>query len=137
MNNRIQYMVSQLVDWYATQCDGLLVLDYDSIPKSDLDKLCAIMLYRDDDLFSEAAGPDNPEWEKSMKPALIESLQDDYFSLMDFPDIWKAGIRFYLKSRICKMIDERLEFINGDSGCHTSLIWDRERERAVEVRSLG
>lgn len=133
-------MVHQLVDWYAkTNRAGMYELDSRDIPENDLNNLTALMLSQDDMLASEATGPDNPEWEKSMQPALIRTLktQKNGYAMEEFHDVWTSGVRAYLMTYIDHLVEERLQELNEDRACHTSLIWDRASEKVVEIRSHG
>ena len=138
-SKQLNNMISQLVDWYAHYEDGLLQLNIFNIPESDLNNLSALMISQDDDLAAEACGPDNPEWEKSMHPALIRTMQSQKngYTMEDFHDVWTAGVRNYLMPRITRLIEERLESLNEHSGCHVSLVWDRGSEKVIEIRPHG
>ncbi len=59
------------------------------------------------------------------------------YTMEEFHDVWTSGVRAYLMPQITRLLDERIETLNEDRECHTSLIWDRAREIAVEVRSAG
>jgi hypothetical protein len=134
---QVTALVQQLINWYGSRQYGMISVDVDKIPEADLNNLCAIMLSQDDDLAAEASGPDNPEFYKAMLPSVILSLMmpKSGFESEDFRDVYNASIRAYLKPRITAMIEEKLEFINEDKVCHTSLIWDRTREKVVEIAS--
>ena len=82
-------------------------------------------------------GPDNPEFQTAMVPALLRSLMmpKNGFESEYFQDAYNASIRSYLRPRIAAMLEEKLEFLNEDRVCHTSLIWDRASEKVVEIRS--
>ena len=137
MNNQIKFLVSQLIEWYSeSDSDGIYV-DLDIIPESDLDNLCAMILSQDDELAAEATGPDNPEFYTAILPSMIRALKmpKNGFENEEFRDVQIASIRHYLKPRIFKMINERLEEIKGDKECHLSLIWDRKSEKVIEIRS--
>lgn len=134
---QVKKMVATLVDWYATRDTGLLVLDPKDIPESDLNNLAGLILSQDDMRASEANGPDNDDWDKSMLPALIRTMQHQKngYNMEEFHDIWTAGVRNYLMPVIKKMIAERLECLNEDMECHMSLIWDRASEKVIEIES--
>lgn len=140
MSNQIKTFVTQLVDWYATRrIDGRLSLHQDQIPETDLDNLCALMLSQDDMLSAEAIGPDNPDFYKAIVPAVFKSLMvpKNGFVNEEFRDVMCSSIRSYLFPHIEKLIDDQLEFVNEDTACHTSLIWDRASEKTIEIRSHG
>jgi hypothetical protein len=134
---QITALVHQLINWYGSRQYGMISVDVDKIPEADLNNLCAIMLSQDDDLASEATGPDNPDFYKAMLPAVVRSLMmpKSGFESEDFRDVYNSGIRAYLKPRITAMIEEKLEFMNEDRVCHTSLIWDRVSEKTLEIAS--
>lgn len=134
-STQVKHMVNDLVDWYAEIKNGLLTLNVSSIPETDLNNLAGLILSQDDWASSEANGADNPEWEKSMLPALIKTMrtQKTGYSMEEFHDVWTSGVRSYVMPAIERMIEEELEYRNGDSGCHTRLVWDRATERTIEV----
>lgn len=138
MSNQINIMVSQIVDWYAKrQRDGMLTLNLNDVPEHDINNLCALMLSQDDDLAAESVGADNPEFFKAIIPAIfkIMVMPRGGFENEEFRDVMCSSIRAYLRPRIEAMIESKLEYVNEDNGCHTSLIWDHVHERAIEVGS--
>jgi hypothetical protein len=140
MNNKqIKQYVSQIVTWYAENIGGLLTLECKNIPESDLNCLAALMLSQDDDLAAEATGPDNPEFYRSLLPSMIRSLQTSKngFESEEFRDVYNSAIRNYLIPQITQMINERLDDLNEDSGCHVKLVWNRATEKTMEIRSHG
>jgi hypothetical protein len=134
-NNQIQIMVNQLVDWYAERKAGLLTLVIDQIPESDLNALVALILSKNDDLAAEASGPDNPEFFTAIMPAMIRALNmpKNGFESEYFRDVQISAIKNYLIPKISVLIADRLEELNEDTECHTSLIWDRAREKTIEM----
>ncbi len=138
MSIHIQTMVNSIVDWYADRENGLLTLDVANIPESDLNNLSATMIAADDMLAAEATGPDNQEWYGSMLPALIRTMQSQKtgYSTEEFHDVWTSSVRNYLMPRIEKLIAKRLEELNEDTECHMSLIWDRAKEKVIEMQNL-
>lgn len=131
---QIKKAVQQIITWYADTRGGLALLDVNNIPENDLNNLCSLILSQNDDLAAEAAGPDNPEWERTMMPALVNTLRSTYGTPTELNDIWTAGIRAYLMPVIQRLLEDELLIINEDTECHMSLIWDRVSERTVEVR---
>jgi len=139
MINQVNQMIAKIIDWYAVDINGIRTLDPHDIPENDINNLTALILSQDDWLSSEANGPDNPEWERSMLPALLKTMQTQKngYSMEEFHDVWTSGVRAYVMKTIAEMIDEALEVLNEDKVCHTSLIWDRASEKTVEIRSHG
>lgn len=135
MSIAIRNTVNGIVDWYSEKEKGLVVLDIQKIPEHDLNALAALILADDPMLASEASGPDNPEWEKSMESALIRTLQKprDQYVMEEFHDIWTSGVRHYLMPRMKRMIDDRLEELNEDMECNIRLVWNRREEKVLEV----
>jgi hypothetical protein len=142
MNSKqVNLFVNDLIGWFGTSDDQHVVtLDAYKIPETELNELAALIMSQDDMLASEATGPDNPEWEKAMLPALYRSMNISNTNpspcfAEEFHDVWTSGVRAYLMPYIEEMINNQLEVLNEDMGCHTSLIWDRASERTVEIRS--
>ena len=136
MSKQVRTMVNQLVDWYAERIDGIITLtSMKNIPESDYNNIAAMMLSQNDDLAAEASGPDNDEFYKSILPAMIKALKmpKNGFENEEFRDVYKSAIRSYVMPKIFGMITERLNELNEDNGCHTSLIWNRESEKVVEL----
>lgn len=126
-----------MVDWYAATdaISGMLVLNPATIPESDLNTLAALLMAEEPMRCSEANGADNPEWEKSMEPALIRIMQQprDKYVMEEFHDIWTSGVRSYFMGDIEYLVNERLEELNEDRECHTRMVWNYATERACEV----
>ena len=141
VNRQLRELVHQLVDWYASSDPktGILSLNPKMIPEDDLNDIAGLILSQCDGTSSEANGADNDEWDKAMLPGLIRTMRTKKTaqSMEEFYDIWISGVRAYVMPTIESIIEEHLEELNEDKVCHTSLIWDRERERTVVVESIG
>ena len=135
---QVRSCVSSLVDWYAERAsNGLLTLDVPNIPESDINNLAGLILAQDTMLAGESTSADNPDWEKSMLPALIRSMrsQKTGYTTEEFHDIWTAGVRNYLMPYMNRMIEECLQDLNGDRECLMEQVYDRATEKVIEIRS--
>lgn len=132
---QVKSLITQLIDWYGIRKSGLLSLDVVAIPEHDINNLCALILSQDDDLATEAAGPDNPEFYTAILPAMLRALQmpKNGFENEEFRNVQTSAIRNYLMTRIGALIEKALEELNEDRVCHVSLIWDRGSEKALEM----
>lgn len=141
MNSKqVNLFVNDLIGWFGTSDDRhVITLDAYKIPETELNALAALIMSQDDMLASEATGPDNPEWEKAMLPALHRTMRMSNTNpnpcfAEEFHDVWTSGVRAYLMPYIERIINDQLEILNEDKECHESLIWDWVNERTVEVR---
>lgn len=141
MDRQVREIADQLVDWYKhhDSVAGMWVIDTHDIPESDLNQLAGMILSKDDGLSAEATGPDNPEWESAMLPALIRAMRSGQppASQEHFNDVWMSGIRAYLRPMMQRILDERLETIMEDSQCYSTHVMDRNTGVVTEIRWNG
>jgi hypothetical protein len=136
---QINNLINDLVSWYATSSntDRQLKLYVSDIPEQDLNNLAGLIISQDDDYAAESTGFDNDDFQRSMLPALITALRGkkNGYTSEEFRDIWTSGVRSYLMPVMQKMIDEVIDDLNGEQGCHIKLVWDRKAEKTMEIRS--
>ena len=93
--------------------DKLFILEYEYIPLYEIDRLVADCL--EYDMYaSEACGPDNPEFGRSMLPALIDAMRDRTMELMK-PTLsgkWTAGVRKYFENLMRRELEHALNELN-------------------------
>ncbi len=99
---------------YSKQ-DGFFLLEYEDIPAHEIDSLVATLM-EDDFSASEACGPDNDEFELSMRPALVNALRDHSMECInhEFSKRWIAGIRKYFEKRLRHELEYILDELNND-----------------------
>ena len=140
-DRQVTDIADRFVELYAKRdsMTGVWSIDTYDIPEYDLNHLAGMMLSKDDDLASQATGPDNDEWEKAMMPALTRALLSGRppAEQEDFNDVWMSGVRAYLRDSMQHVLDERLDFIKEDDQCYTTMVWDRGNERACEITQIG
>ena len=109
MNNQINTFISSLVDNYSkySSVDDCYTLNVNDVPDYDLHTITSIFL-QDKDLASEANGPDNEAYEKSMLPALIRYMSDitDRDEEIEFNRAWREGVTSYFKVMTQELINE-------------------------------
>ena len=81
------------------------------IDDASLYELAASILLHNTDLANEATCCDNPDYEKSMLPALITHMHDvsDKDKKIEFISAWQEGILSYLEDIINELVFERKE----------------------------
>lgn len=95
------------------------MLDINDIGNDELSELAMMILSKDDLLASEATGPDNPAWDKTMMPVLYEAMKHVNEELLQhsFAIAYRNGVIDYLRPRIEKLFNEQLEILNEDYQC--------------------
>jgi len=110
---KINNFVTSLINNYC-QYDNLsetYEIDINDIESDDLYKLCSLIMQDNPDLAIEATSIENPEYEKSMLPALKYCMANNSLS---FEITWQEGILSYLRKRIIGLLDDALEIYNQD-----------------------
>jgi hypothetical protein len=105
--------VRSLLDGY-THYDKLIDaydIHIDDIDADDLYKLCSLIMRDSPDSAIEATSIDNPEYERSMLPALNYFMAHPSMSSL-FTDEWQKGILSYLRNRIISLLEDDLENYN-------------------------
>lgn len=103
--------VSELVSLYAVynRYHQKYILNiYDELPDFCRHKLVSILISEDEDLATEANGPDNPAYEKVMLPALYQHLKDstDRDTEIEFTQKWREGVSHYFGKTMQELVDE-------------------------------
>lgn len=103
---------------YFDQLSKSYEVNIRSIAEWDMDKVVAMMMADNLDLATEATSIDNPEFEKSMLPALTKYLSRSFSSEIqkEYVAAWKKGIFKYMENRIERLFEERLELYNEEQG---------------------
>ena len=91
-------------------------LDYTELTDLQLEELMAQLLIDNEDVASEAVGPDNERFLPKMLPALVKLLQDstNKDNIIDFIEEWKYGTSRYAQNRITELLDWRVSLYNYD-----------------------
>ncbi len=114
---RIACGMNTIVLQYAkySKSEQCFNLSYEDIPAHEIDSLVATLM-EDDFSASEACGPDNDEFELSMRPALVSALRDHAMELVnhEFSKRWIAGIRKYFEKRLRHELEHILNELNND-----------------------
>ena len=103
--------VDHLVDHYAkfdklSQCYSL---DISDISDFDIHEFSTFLMLEDESWASEATGPDNPSYEKTMMPALLRYMKNttDKDEEIEFTKAWRDGVASYFTKSMQELIDER------------------------------
>lgn len=119
IDRRFSNAVFSIVLNYATwsRSSKSFILNLDEVPVYELNNAIAILL-EDDYSASEANGPDNDEWEQSMRPALWCAMKNQDWELAqrEFADTWVKGVRKYFDSKLQEEIDYHLDMLGQDRG---------------------
>lgn len=93
---------------------NLYVLPIEEIPEHEFFELVSVIICENEYASYEATGPDNPEYERTMRPALIKLMKNSYCKETgkDFLDTWIEGITKYLAPTLHDLLDKRLEAFN-------------------------
>lgn len=120
MNTTIRSFARDLVYHYSKldKVSGCYTLTQSDIPEFDLYELSALIIKQDKDYALEATSVDNPEYLKSMLPALTKYLSNstDKAIQYDFNQTWVKGIYSYLKRAIGNLLSDMLDEYNDDKG---------------------
>ncbi len=89
------------------------LLEYEDIPVYEIDRLVSECLEYDM-CASEACGPDNPEFGRSMLPALIDAMRDYAMELANpsLADKWTSGVRRYFERHMRHELEYALNALN-------------------------
>jgi hypothetical protein len=83
-------------------------VDIDDLPDFTRYEFAVKMMSLDDMLASEATGPDNPDYEKKMLPALTRYLMNstDRDEEIEFCNAWREGVSAYFNNTFQELLDE-------------------------------
>lgn len=85
----------------------------------ELHKLSYLFMAHDSSLASEATGPDNSEFGKTMLPALLNILSRSHErdEEVEFIKSWREGVTNYFKDSIEELLQIRIKNYNDSHGC--------------------
>ena len=110
-NNTVQFM-KELVSNYAhfDRQRQTYIIDLNQIPLFDLNKLSSMIMKDDGERACEATGPDNPAYETTMLPALLNHLDDitDLYKAQEFNHAWSMGVLAYNYREIETSLNDHL-----------------------------
>jgi hypothetical protein len=110
-SKNIIHFVHNLVLHYAKidNDSDLYLLCVNDLPDFELHELCALIMNSDPILATEATGPDNPNYENKMFPAMIKYMKSstDKDELYQFKNVWLDGIVSYFLEPIQEMLDQQ------------------------------
>ncbi len=111
----------ELVSNYATfdKYSQTYSIDIDDMPDFDVHALCTLIMNDDESLASEANSVDNPAYEKTMYPALIQYMKDttNRDNEIEFTKAWRDGVASYFTKTIQELLDELcIDRTNSDYG---------------------
>jgi hypothetical protein len=107
--------ISSLVREYAKfeKLDNAYDINLNSIPESELEEFSSLLMQHDNVLASEATGLDNPNYEKSMLPALTNFLKNpNKDNEIEYMQTWREGIADYFKNTFYSLIENALREYN-------------------------
>lgn len=85
------------------------VVSIHDIADFDLHEFASIFMQSDEGYASEATGPDNPAYEKTMLPALLSYMKNttDQDKEIEFNNAWRDGVTSYFKKSMQELLDEQ------------------------------
>ena len=97
---------------------GQYNLHVSDLPDFTQHEFAATIMAREDGYASEATGPDNAAYEKTMLPALLKYLQNstDRDEEIEFNNAWRDGVTSYMTRKMQELIDDALQEYNSDEG---------------------
>jgi FPC/CPF motif-containing protein YcgG len=80
----------------------------ESLPDFVRHEFAALLMSQEDAYASEATGPDNPQWETKMLPALIRYLKNstDRDEAIEFNAIWRDCVTQYALQEMQTLLEE-------------------------------
>ncbi len=105
--------VQNLIFHYAKfdQGSGSYGLKIEHLPEFELHALAATIMDSDKIYASEATGPDNPDYEKTMLPALLKYMKNpgDKDEEFEFKQTWLSGVSNYFSDQIQTLLNNACE----------------------------
>jgi len=100
---------------HISECHTLSI---SNISDFDLHELSSFLMAENQDYAVEATGPDNPNYEKTMLPALIKYMKNvtDKDEKIEFNNAWKEGITNYFENTMLQLLSEQLDKYNQEYG---------------------
>ena len=112
-SKEIIQFVNGLVSHYATYStrNDSYSLDIHDVADFDLNELASLIMASDEAYASEATGFDNPNYEKTMLPALIKFMKNSSNDqTYEFNEAWTNGIVDYFSKPIQELINEQCKY---------------------------
>lgn len=93
-------------------------INLQDIPEFDICELSARMMIDNPGYDSETTGPDNPNYEKRMFPALLSYLRNiiDKDSQVEFLNAWREGVMDYHKRCMEELLEDECAEYNISHG---------------------
>lgn len=104
--NQLYSFAKDCVSLYAIH-NQLNVLD---LPDTVKNRFTSIIMEEDSARASESTGPDNPDWNNKMLPALTKYLKNpsNKDETVEFNNIWKECTTKYMQPYMQELIDKAL-----------------------------
>lgn len=103
-------LVARLVSHHASydKFSDTYNLSVNNLSDFEINELAALFML-DDDLASEANGPDNPAYQKTMLPSLLRYMSNSTSrdEEIEFNRSWRNGVASYFHNMIQELIDEQ------------------------------
>jgi hypothetical protein len=122
MNNHSKQTINcadNIIYHYAIfdKLSGCYALSFGLIDDFDIAALSSFILNEDEHYASEATGIDNPEYERSMLPAMIRYMRNPtQDNKIEFNGLWIKGVVSYQEHVIEDLLQDRLDVYNSDKG---------------------
>lgn len=109
--NKSSYSYARdVVEFYAKydSSNDEYFLKVDKLPEPDVYELCALIMQENRDMSSEALGPDNPMFERSILPSLLCYMKNstDKDNEIEFLRSIKDSVVHYFSSKMQNIIDQ-------------------------------
>jgi hypothetical protein len=110
MNQQLRSFTKECVKHYAKydKMDGFYSLNINDLPDFLQHEFASIIMSDDNELASEATGPDNKHWETRMLPALTRYLKNstDRDEAIEFENTWRDCVSDYMSERMQTLVDD-------------------------------
>lgn len=111
MKIKTSHELADLLVFHYSKYDSLskqYILNVRNIPEFDLHELASLIMHEDTELAKEATSFDNPHYERTMLPALINHMKSSTDNTLrnDFDEAWLEGITLYLERTMQNLIDD-------------------------------
>lgn len=121
MNKQLRSFSKECVEQYARydDFDGFYSLDVYNLPNFVQHEFAALIIADNEDLASEASGPDNKHWETKMLPALTKYLKNstDNDEAIEFNKVFRDCVTDYMTSRMQELLDDCICEFNFENDC--------------------
>lgn len=116
--NPLKSFAEDAVSNYATfdKCLKQYTIEVDDLSDFTQHEFAALIMIQEDGYATEANGPDNIAYEKTMLPALLRFLKNttDRDEEIEFVNAWRDGVTSYLKPSMEKLLEDAVYEYNAD-----------------------